>query len=79
MTSWNTKLTKLLDISYPIIQGAMAYISDGRLAAAMSHAGGSVLLKIWPVLIKYMASILCCKIKIKRMWRRLYVMKKSRL
>lgn len=41
MISWNTKLTKLLGISYPIIQGAMAYISDGRLAAAMSHAGGA--------------------------------------
>lgn len=37
--SWNTKLTKLLSIDYPIIQGAMAYISDGVLAAAMNHAG----------------------------------------
>ena len=37
--SWNTKITKLLNIDYPIIQGAMAYISDGVLAAAMSHAG----------------------------------------
>ena len=27
--SWNTKITKLLNIDYPIIQGAMAYISDG--------------------------------------------------
>ena len=33
--SWNTKITKLLNIDYPIIQGAMAYISDGVLAAAM--------------------------------------------
>lgn len=37
--SWNTKITKLLGIKYPIIQGAMAYISDGTLAAAMYHAG----------------------------------------
>ncbi len=37
--SWNTPLTKLLSIDYPIIQGAMAYISDGVLAAAMNHAG----------------------------------------
>lgn len=36
---WNTKLTELLSIDYPIIQGAMAYISDGVLAAAMAHAG----------------------------------------
>ncbi len=38
--SWNTAITKLLDIRYPIIQGAMAYISEGELAAAMYHAGG---------------------------------------
>ena len=37
--SWNTKITKLLGIDYPIIQGGMAYISDGLLAAAMNHAG----------------------------------------
>lgn len=37
--SWNTKITKLLGIGYPIIQGGMAYISDGLLAAAMNHAG----------------------------------------
>lgn len=37
--SWNTKITKLLSIKYPIIQGAMAYLSDGTLAAAMNHAG----------------------------------------
>ena len=36
---WKTKLTKLLSIDYPIIQGGMAYISDGLLAAAMAHAG----------------------------------------
>ncbi len=39
--SWNTKITKLLGIRYPIIQGAMAHISDGVLAAAMYHAGGA--------------------------------------
>lgn len=37
--SWNTPITKLLSIDYPIIQGGMAYISDGVLAAAMNHAG----------------------------------------
>ena len=37
--AWKTKLTELLSIDYPIIQGAMAYISDGVLAAAMAHAG----------------------------------------
>lgn len=35
-----TKLTELLGIKYPIIQGAMAWVSDGELAAAVSEAGG---------------------------------------
>ncbi|WP_313370067.1 nitronate monooxygenase, partial [Sedimentibacter sp.] len=37
----NTKLTKLLKIKYPIIQGAMAWVSDANLAAAVSNAGGA--------------------------------------
>ncbi|WP_371376671.1 nitronate monooxygenase [Sporomusa aerivorans] len=37
----NTQLTKLLAIAYPIIQGGMAWISDGKLAAAVSEAGGA--------------------------------------
>lgn len=37
----NTKLTKLLGIQYPIIQGAMAWISEAGLAAAVSSAGGA--------------------------------------
>lgn len=35
-----TKITELLGIEYPIIQGAMAWIADGGLAAAVSEAGG---------------------------------------
>lgn len=35
-----TKLTKLLKIEKPIIQGGMAWIADARLAAAVSNAGG---------------------------------------
>lgn len=35
-----TKLCELLGIKYPIIQGGMAWISDARLAAAVSNAGG---------------------------------------
>ena len=30
----------LLGIEYPIFQGGMAWISDGKLAAAVSNAGG---------------------------------------
>ena len=37
----NTSLTKLLKIEYPIIQGAMAWVSDANLAAAVSNAGGA--------------------------------------
>jgi enoyl-[acyl-carrier protein] reductase II len=35
-----TKLTELLNIEYPILQGAMAWISEANLAAAVSNAGG---------------------------------------
>ena len=35
-----TRVTRLLGIKYPIIQGAMAWIADGKLAAAVSEAGG---------------------------------------
>ena len=36
----DTRVTRLLGIKYPIIQGAMAWIADGKLAAAVSEAGG---------------------------------------
>ena len=36
-----TALTKLLNIKYPIIQGGMAWISDAKLASAVSDAGGA--------------------------------------
>ncbi|HIU64388.1 MAG TPA: nitronate monooxygenase, partial [Candidatus Avacidaminococcus intestinavium] len=36
-----TRLTTLLGIKYPIIQGAMAWTSDAVLAAAVSNAGGA--------------------------------------
>ncbi len=35
-----TKLTELLSIEYPIIQGGMVWVSDWHLAAAVSNAGG---------------------------------------
>lgn len=35
-----TRVTELLGIEQPIIQGAMARIADARLAAAVSNAGG---------------------------------------
>lgn len=38
---WKTKLTSLLGIDYPIIQGAMAYLSDAGLVSAMCHAGAT--------------------------------------
>lgn len=36
-----TALTKLLNIEYPILQGGMAWVSDAKLAAAVSEAGGA--------------------------------------
>lgn len=37
---WNTRLTKLLGIRYPIIQGAFAGFGDSRIAVPVSEAGG---------------------------------------
>lgn len=36
----SSRITELLNIEYPIIQGGMAWISDATLAAAVSEAGG---------------------------------------
>ncbi|WP_421384370.1 NAD(P)H-dependent flavin oxidoreductase [Bacillus salacetis] len=38
--NWNTRVTKLLGIQYPIIQGGLAYLAYAELAAAVSNAGG---------------------------------------
>ncbi|MFW6238127.1 MAG: enoyl-[acyl-carrier-protein] reductase FabK [Halanaerobiales bacterium] len=37
---FKTDLCSLLDIDYPIIQGGMAWVATGELAAAVSEAGG---------------------------------------
>lgn len=34
------RVCQLLGIRYPVFQGAMAWVSDGKLAAAVSNAGG---------------------------------------
>jgi len=36
----SSRICELLGITYPVLQGGMAWISDGRLAAAVSEAGG---------------------------------------
>ena len=36
----STKINEMLGIKYPIFQGGMAWISEGKLAAAVSNAGG---------------------------------------
>ena len=38
--NWETRVTKLLNIKYPIIQGGLAYLAYADLAAAVSNAGG---------------------------------------
>lgn len=35
-----TRITELLGVQYPILQGGMAWIADGKLAAAVSNGGG---------------------------------------
>ncbi|MBQ8884372.1 MAG: nitronate monooxygenase, partial [Oscillospiraceae bacterium] len=36
MTTTKTKITELLGIKYPILQGGMAWIAESTLAAAVS-------------------------------------------
>ncbi|MCQ2493203.1 MAG: enoyl-[acyl-carrier-protein] reductase FabK [Lachnospiraceae bacterium] len=36
----NTKITEMLGIQYPVIQGGMAWVAEHNLAAAVSNAGG---------------------------------------
>ncbi|MBR0105483.1 MAG: nitronate monooxygenase, partial [Firmicutes bacterium] len=36
----NSRICEILGIKYPVFQGGMAWISDGKLAAAVSNAGG---------------------------------------
>lgn len=36
----NTKICSILNIRYPILQGGMAWVATGELAAAVSNAGG---------------------------------------
>ncbi|MFL0506004.1 NAD(P)H-dependent flavin oxidoreductase [Ureibacillus sp. 179-F W5.1 NHS] len=38
--NWETRITRLLGIKYPIIQGGLAYLAYSDLAAAVSNAGG---------------------------------------
>ncbi|MDN4492372.1 NAD(P)H-dependent flavin oxidoreductase [Ureibacillus aquaedulcis] len=38
--NWDTRITRLLEIKYPIIQGGLAYLAYSDLAAAVSNAGG---------------------------------------
>ncbi|MGY0692246.1 NAD(P)H-dependent flavin oxidoreductase [Virgibacillus sp. FSP13] len=38
--NWNTRVTELLNIKYPIVQGGLAYLAYADLAAAVSNAGG---------------------------------------
>ena len=35
-----TQITEMLGIKYPVFQGGMAWIADGKLAAAVSEGGG---------------------------------------
>ena len=37
---FNTRITELLNIKYPIFQGGMAWVATHKLAAAVSNAGG---------------------------------------
>lgn len=38
--NWKTRVSTILEIQYPIIQGGLAYLAYSELAAAVSNAGG---------------------------------------
>jgi NADH:quinone reductase (non-electrogenic) len=38
--NWQTRVTEILNIQYPIIQGGLAHLAYSELAAAVSNAGG---------------------------------------
>jgi enoyl-[acyl-carrier protein] reductase II len=38
--NWNTRVSEILNIQYPIIQGGLAYLAYSELAAAVSNVGG---------------------------------------
>lgn len=40
MGKWSTRVTDLLGIEYPVIQGGLAYLAYSDLASAVSNAGG---------------------------------------
>lgn len=40
MLTWNTRVTEIFNIKYPIIQGGLAHLAYSELAAAVSNAGG---------------------------------------
>ncbi len=40
MTTTKTKITELLGVKYPILQGGMAWIAEHTLASAVTNAGG---------------------------------------
>lgn len=38
--NWNTRVTEIFNITYPIVQGGLAHLAYADLAAAVSNAGG---------------------------------------
>ncbi|MEH7014559.1 nitronate monooxygenase, partial [Neobacillus niacini] len=38
--NWQTRITEILNIQYPIIQGGLAHLAYSELAAAVSNSGG---------------------------------------
>ena len=40
MTTFSTRLTRALNIRYPIVSAPMAFAGGGALAAAVTRAGG---------------------------------------
>ena len=57
-------ICEMLGIEYPVLQGGMAWIADGKLAAAVSCGGGLGRLP-GVLLINLLALILCCLVPLR--------------
>ena len=78
-----TKLTELLGIKYPVIQGGMAWTSDAVLAAAVSNAGGAGIIgsggreQITVSFSNHVLSFVCTNPACIRLWPRRGVCRRS--
>ncbi|MGL4522671.1 MAG: NAD(P)H-dependent flavin oxidoreductase [Bacilli bacterium] len=63
-----TRVTEMFGISYPIVQGGLAYLADANLCAAVSNAGGlgQITALTYPTPERFAEEIVACRRKTTR-------------